>query len=240
MKYLGGKSRISKYLAPFIKEEIHKKEGIFYEPFVGGFNIVPKLLEIGCNIKECYCSDIHNGLINLYLEVLKGWLPPDKIDEWDYIDLKERIGDDPLSVFVSFGCSYAGKEWSSYALDYDLGRNYCLESKNQLINKFKNISKIERMSFSCRDYQSLTDQVYNACIYCDPPYKNTTKYKNKKDFDSHKFYNWCEKIAIQNNCTVLVSEFVNPGWEILWKESRKTNTSLKRNSIKTEYLFKVN
>ena len=37
-------------------------------------------------------------------------------------------------------------------------------------------------------------QFKNACIYCDPPYKQTTKYAVDK-FDYNNFYDWCREVS---------------------------------------------
>ena len=38
--------------------------------------------------------------------------------------------------------------------------------------------------------------IKNAVIYCDPPYRNTTKYSNGIDYE--EFYQWCKNMAKNN------------------------------------------
>lgn len=44
MKYMGGKARIAKHIAPIINEAVKKSNGMLFEPFCGGCNITPILL----------------------------------------------------------------------------------------------------------------------------------------------------------------------------------------------------
>lgn len=69
MKYLGSKNRISKYISPILQQYINDN-GIttYYEPFVGGANIIDKIdcpLRIG--------NDIHPQLIAMFLALQK-WM----------------------------------------------------------------------------------------------------------------------------------------------------------------------
>ena len=44
MKYVGSKNRISKYIAPILQGYIDRNNvEIYYEPFVGGANMVDKI-----------------------------------------------------------------------------------------------------------------------------------------------------------------------------------------------------
>ena len=44
MKYLGSKNRISKYISPILQQYINENRiTTYYEPFVGGANIIDKI-----------------------------------------------------------------------------------------------------------------------------------------------------------------------------------------------------
>ncbi len=80
--------------------------------------------------------------------------------------------DKPLTGFVGIGCSYSGKWFGGYARN-KTGRNYCLNAHNSIL---KQLNEIRDIKFDCKDYKELE---FDGClIYCDPPYKETTKYKN--------------------------------------------------------------
>ena len=56
-------------------------------------------------------------------------------------------------------------------------------------------------------------------IYCDPPYRGTTKYKTE-EFPYDEYYDWCRKMA-QNNI-VLCSEYWMPDdFECIWEKETK-------------------
>lgn len=77
-------------------------------------------------------------------------------------------------------------------------------------------------------------------VYCDPPYKNTLKYKEIEEFDYEYFKWWLKELAVNN--TVLLSEYTNyNNYEILWKKTHYVNLASQRTSKeeRIEYLFKV-
>jgi DNA adenine methylase len=232
MKYLGGKSRLAGKFSNILNDAISRSKGNFYEPFVGGFNIVPHIDKFNGKI---ICSDIHSGLIFLYKSLDGGWLPPDNLsrDLYDQLKVNKRQ-DDALSVFTSFACSFGGKEWGGFANDGKGLRNYCKEGKSNLLKK---LPHIKRCHFKNCSYSDLVIEP-NSVVYCDPPYKNTTGYKTG-DFDSDSFYNWCEQI-VASGSEVFVSEFSAPDhWQVVWEKDRKISVDISNYKTKTDKLFKV-
>ena len=68
MKYVGSKNRISKYIVPILQDCIDKNSiEIYYEPFVGGANLIDKI-----HCKERIGNDIHPQLISMFNELQKG------------------------------------------------------------------------------------------------------------------------------------------------------------------------
>ena len=55
-----------------------------------------------------------------------------------------------------------------------------------------------------------------SIIYCDPPYKGTTK--NYNEFDNDKFWEWVRRMSKQGH-EVYVSEYEAPtDFECIWKK----------------------
>ena len=80
LKYIGSKNRISKYIVPILQQYINENNiSTYYEPFVGGANIIDK---IKCNVKVG--NDIHSQLIAMFLALQNGWNPPEHITEEEY------------------------------------------------------------------------------------------------------------------------------------------------------------
>ena len=213
MQYLGGKAHLAKKFAPILVEALEQRGGRMYEPFVGGFNVVPAL---GGAVKWVHCSDIHPGLITLYCALQDGWRPPTQLSKEEYGALRATNDqDDPLTAFAAFGCSFGGKEWGGYAVG-EAGRNYAQGSGNTLRQSFHSLPNC---IFLTHDYADTNPQ--DCVIYCDPPYVGTTGYKTG-DFDHQLFHRWCEDMSRDND--VFISEFTAPGhWKVVYKIDRKVS-----------------
>jgi DNA adenine methylase len=221
MKYLGGKARLSKRIGEHLDEALMLEKD-FYEPFVGGFNIVQNIHTWG----KKYCSDNNWALITMYKALRKGWVPPTEVSELEYDEARLLPEDDPLKAFIGVACSFGGKWFGGYAR----GRyNYALEGHRTLMQK---APVIKQCFFRHCDYDDITPE--GAVIYCDPPYANTTGYRFK--FDSERFWVWCQLMAKTND--VFVSEYDCPINHELMFEVDQTN-SINESLTMTECLFKV-
>ena len=193
MQYFGGKQRISKQIVEVLNE-YRKDNQPLVEPFVGGCNVISKMSG------ERYCYDINEYLIEMYKAVQNGWTPPAIIteEEYDYIR-NNKDKDKPLTGFVGIGCSYSGKWFGGYARN-KTGRNYCLNAHNSIL---KQLNEIRDIKFDCKDYKELE---FDGClIYCDPPYKDTTKYPIIGEFNTEEFWNVMRNWSKNN--TVIISEY---------------------------------
>lgn len=197
MRYLGGKSKIRKEIAKIINSELCNTES-YFEPFVGGGWI---LQEITC--KNRIASDGNKALITMYKELQKGWMPPDFVSESDYVKYKNTQDEsDPMTAFVGFGCSFAGKWFGGYARSE--GKNcYAKTSKNSLMKQLPLIKDVRFIYGMYEDYEPI-----NHVIYCDPPYADTTQYGAFKGFDSDRFWENMREWSKRN--TVFVSEYKAP------------------------------
>tara|TARA_R110000851_G_C12865520_1_gene544440 strand:- start:1 stop:690 length:690 start_codon:yes stop_codon:yes gene_type:complete len=225
MQYFGGKARISKEIVKVLNE-YRKENQVFVEPFCGGLNIT--CLMDG----DIIANDLNFDLIQMYIAIKSGWIPPEVITEEDYIDAKNGNVSSQLKAFIGIGCSYSGKWFGGYARGAK-GRNYAKNAKNSLAKKFKTIKDVEFINESYNDIICS-----NALIYCDPPYNNTTKYKFG-DFDTEAFWQWCRDMTNKGN-TVIVSEYNAPAdFKCIWSKETKTDIRTKANGKETrvEKLF---
>ena len=227
MQYFGGKQRISKQIVEVLNE-YRKDNQPLVEPFVGGCNIISKMSG------ERYCYDINEYLIEMYKAIQNGWTPPAIIteEEYDYIR-SNKDEDKPLTGFVGIGCSYSGKWFGGYARN-KTDRNYCLNAHNSIL---KQLNEIRDINFSCKDYKEL--EFEDCLIYCDPPYKDTTKYPIIGEFNTEEFWNIMRKWSKKN--TVIISEYEAPDdFECIKEINTKTdirNRSGKREN-RVERLFR--
>lgn len=230
MQYFGGKQRISKQIVEVLNE-YRKGNQPLVEPFVGGCNIISKMSG------ERYCYDINEYLIEMYKAVQNGWTPPAIIteEEYDYIR-NNKDKDKPLTGFVGIGCSYSGKWFGGYARN-KTGRNYCLNAHNSIL---KQLNEIRDIKFDCKDYKELE---FDGClIYCDPPYKDTTKYPIIGEFNTEEFWNVMRNWSKNN--TVIISEYEAPNdfeciKEIHTKTDIRNSDGKRENRVERLFKFKI-
>ena len=237
MKYVGSKARLSKQFAPIIQSYIDgmgDKCNGYWEPFVGGANMIDK---IRCFRKMG--SDTHPYLIALLNHIKETTNDlPDTITEDEYKAV--RVNPDAYADWyvglVGFCASYNGKWWGGYAngVKTKIGtvRNYTDEAIRNLKKQAPNLKEI---AFFCGDY-TRGSNAKGYAIYCDPPYRDTTKYATG-DFDYDKFYAWGKEMAKTN--IVLVSEYWMPedDFECIWSGELRCTLDKNSRSNKVEKLY---
>ena len=228
MIYMGSKNRIAKHILPIMLEQ--RGEMPWVEPFVGGGNMIDKV--DGDRAGYDLNPDAINALI--LIRDSPELIPKDNT-EFTEEDYKNRGQDhDPhVASFASFVYSFGSKHWGGWARN-SKGDDYVRRGYN---NAAKQSPKLKGAKFQCLSYDKIRfDQ--RSVIYCDPPYKGTTKYKG--GFDHKEFWKWCQRKANEGHI-VFVSEYSAPsGTRILWE--KELFSTLRRNdpSQKTsEKLFLV-
>ena len=225
MRYFGGKARIAKPISEYL-QSIRKPNQTYIEPFVGAAWVMSLM---DGNRKA---FDKHPYLISMYQMLQKGWMPPSKISEEEYIHIKNNQDEIPhLAGFVGFGCSFSGKWFGCYARSKD--RNYCSNAYNSVLKKMKTLQDVE---FNNSDYRDLCFK--DSLIYCDPPYQGTTQYgKVVGEFDTAEFWEIMRDWSMNN--TVVISEYQAPDDFIcVWE--KQTNTDIRnKNNIKEQRIEKL-
>lgn len=217
MKYMGSKARHAKELLPIILA--NRKEGQWYvEPFVGGANMIDKVTgnRIG--------ADVHEHLIGMWQAVSQGWNPPSSFEEAHYKDFRENKHkySKELVGYVGFALSYSGKWYGGWRRDGAGKRDYVMESYKNAVNQFPSLRGVD---FVHAPYHEL-EIPPASIIYCDPPYKGTTAYKD--GFDHEPFYDWCRDMHKEGH-TVFVSEYDMPDdFECVWQ--KEVNNSLTKDT----------
>lgn len=219
MQYFGGKFRIASDIAGFINKHIDNRD--YVEPFCGACNVISMVLTNG----KKFAFDINKYLIEMLESVRDGWVPPTKISEEEYRFFKENKEYNPsVTGFVGFACSFAGKWFGGYAKNLR-GDNFAKNGSNSLVKQSNSLLDI---NFKQSDYKELS--FYNCFIYCDPPYKGTTKYSGC-DFDYEEFVEWVKEQSINN--IVIVSEYkcnVPKDAIIVWEKQSKKEIRNKNNN----------
>ena len=239
MQYMGSKNRYSKYIVPIIQNYINENTKGYIEPFVGGANIIDKIdckLKIGCDINE-YLIALLKHIQDDTSDI------PDFIYKEDYEEVKNNQNNYPIWYQGLIGfCSFGNKMWGGYA------RNSSQDTTGERTKSyFKGIKsqapKLKNVMFINKDFQSIpTEKLNNYVIYCDPPYKGTTKYKTDP-FPYDGYYDWCREMSKDN--IVLCSEYQMPeDFECIWEKETTTQINSKREAnndknIRIEKLFRI-
>lgn len=240
MNYVGSKNRLSKELVPIIQSYIDSMSNCngYLEPFVGGANVIDKI-----KCKNKYGSDINKYLIAL-LEKVKNDAAniPKTVTKEEYIKVRNNKDnyEDWYVGLLGFMCSYNSKWFGGYNNNIQTKqgiRNYAEESIRGLI---KQNTALQDITFNCCDFRNI-NEVENFVIYCDIPYKNTTKYATLK-FPYEEFYDWCKEKAKNN--IILISEYAMPNdcFECIWQKNVTTTLNNYRGvandkNNRTEKLF---
>ena len=237
MQYMGSKNKFAKELIPIIQNYITDNTKGYLEPFVGGANVIDK---INCNNK--IGCDIHTELIELlkYVQYNYNKLPLTILEE-EYNNVKNNKDNYPkwyvglVGFCATFGCKYFG----GYARRYSRKNNMPIDVPAGAINNLRkqgpNLKDIKFVNCSFLDLPN--DKIKGYVIYCDPPYRNTTKYSTK-NFPYELFYDWCRELSKNN--IVLVSEYNMPDdFKCIWEKNIKINIGAKNSNkpIRTEKLF---
>lgn len=228
MRYMGGKSRISKQIAEILNSAIDK-DTPFVSLFCGSCAIESK---VQADVK--ILNDKHPYLIAMWQALQNGWMPPDVVTKEEYYRVKANIDENPaLTGFVGFGCSFGGKWWGGLASNKK-GDNYCARAECSLL---KDLPGVQSATFTCLDYRDV-EIPDGAVVYCDPPYSNTTGY-TVGQFDTNEFWNYMRQLS--KRCNVYISEESAPDdFECIW--SKEKVRTLEKNDnvgrVKVEKLFK--
>lgn len=228
MRYLGGKKRLGNYLSPIVKSYL-KHDSIYIEPFVGGLGMFSYMVDIPNLI---IANDIDTELIAFWQMIQLGYIPPKDITKEQYYEYKDNTDKPYERAFVKYFCSFGGKEWGGYARNAK-NYNYAKQASASAL-KEKYAKNIVWYSLP---FQKLPILESSHCVYyLDPPYKNTTKYKKK--FDFNKFDEWVKKLKNIGH-TVIISEYSLPYGEIVWQKEKKVTFHSKKSKNVVEKLYKI-
>ncbi len=207
MRYLGGKSRIAKRIAPHIT---NTGRSHYVEPFVGGLAV---LAEVVHAFDGVVAADVHGDLIDMYRAIQQGWVPPSELSEDEYTRLRGEPPS-PLRTFAGFGASFGGKWWGGYARSPSRpSQNYASQTRNSLLKAKQRgcfAATVEFVHKSVFEFDVPADvDLSDFVIYCDPPYAGTTKYANTGKFDHDAFWTTAKRWSNQG-ALVIISEYTAP------------------------------
>lgn len=236
---MGSKSRISESILPIILNG--RKDGQYYvEPFCGGCNIIDK---VGGNR---IAADSNRYLIAMWKHITQCGIDfPIVIDKELYAHYRDIYHktkllkptlNDAMIGWVGFMGSRNGRffegGYSGHRVkDKGGNRDYIGESIRNIASQ---VDRLKGVCFISCDYKDLTVPPCSI-IYCDPPYKGTTKYTCSIDYD--EFWGWCRE-KVDEGHKVYVSEYNAPDdFECVWKKNLKTAINPWKTIKATDKLF---
>ena len=239
MRYMGSKAKIAKDILPIMLKDI--KDKYFIDLFTGGGNLLQFI-----DSKNIIANDINPYTI-AFLERVKNegvnWLPRNnkEFTEIHYNFIKNNKNKFKKSVLghVGYNLSFGGKWFAGWCRGKNSKgewRDYVDEQYRATIKLYNNM-KNKNIQFINKSYDEVNIP-QNSVVYCDIPYKDTTKYNAVDNFDYNKFYNWCKRVK-NGGVSIYISEYSMPeDFTLIWQKEVKTTLDAKSNSdIRVEKLF---
>ena len=162
---------------------------------------------------------------------------PNEIPYEEYMEVKnnkENYEDWYLGL-IGFLGSFGAKYFGGYARHNKDDFTEQIQ-RGSIKNLKKQYDDLKDVKFECKDFREIKD-IKGYVIYCDPPYKGSTKYSTK-EFPYDEFYDWCREMSKDN--VVLISEYNMPeDFKCIWQKDNKINFDSNRTNAnsKIEKLF---
>ena len=140
-------------------------------------------------------NDIHKELIALLKAIQRGWIPPESIteDEYNAVRLHRENYPDHYVGLVGFCATFGNKWFGGYARGSKPDGSLRDIPNEAIRNLMKQAPLIKNIVLTASDYRDIDmGKFNNALVYCDPPYRGTTKYATE-EFDYEYFYDWVKK-----------------------------------------------
>lgn len=211
MQYQGGKAKSAKKFAPILFQSLQSSNFDYFEPFVGGLNILPQLHGLGFE-GQAWLSDANSALIAIWQAVKNGWEPPDNISKADYENAKLLPDSDPSKAFILIAQSYGGKWAGGYAKNH--------QKQNYTNCAIKGIAKkrkcLHLATFANADFMTIPPRG-GYVLYLDPPYQGTLGYPGANvRFDTAAFLQHALQFK-QAGSHVFISEYDLPIGEVVFE-----------------------
>jgi len=187
-------------------------------------------------------GDTNKSVMLMWKEAQNGWVPPSEvISKEEFLRLKFNGESTAEKGFIGNAYSYSALYFRSYCLPE--GRKKALPNSAKRVSDIALNSVVSKVKFEYGNYSQFSD-LRNFLIYCDPPYENSSGYRNDESkgnyeydkFDNSAFWTWTKKMAEHN--IVFVSEYATPknvDYEIVYSFNDRDNN----HNIRQELLLKI-
>lgn len=237
MRYVGGKTRVSKWVA----EQIAAAKGErthYLEPFVGSGAVFER---VATTFVTSAAGDAHTDLMMMWQALVDGWDPPEHVSRDEYAALK-LAEPSALRGIVGFGASFSGKWFGGYVDSvYDKHHDRMTKPYLQAARRsvLKTAVSMKSSDLRCCGYADWEPDA-NTVVYCDPPYAGTLGYSGTSKFDSAAFFATAAKWADNGALVIISEEQEYSGWRVLAERERKSMLRVadgKPNTVRREVLL---
>lgn len=204
MIYMGGKTRLAKWLIPVIIKD-RKPNQTYAEPFCGGLGSLSEVH--GKRI----AGDINPYLIAMWKGVKENRRRRTKISKAIFDSAKKDFTNGTNENFDDFQigwigsvASFRGRMFKGFGKTDKSGRQYLQEHIRSIRKQAKGLGTVD--FYHCNYWQLPIPK--RSIIYCDPPYSGTDGYLGM-EFDHDKFWEWCRMKSLKGH-QVFVSEYNAP------------------------------
>lgn len=211
IKWSGSKRSQAEKILTFFPKEIDT----YYEPFCGGASVLRRLLDSDIRVKHYICSDLNNGLIDLWNEIINNPLEvssyykklwnelnadDDKQRKKEYFaNIRDRYNKEhnPLDFMFIMRTTTNGmpryNRNGEFNNSFHVTRNGIIpETFEKIIFKWSQLLKQNDVKFIGCSYEDIKP-TENDYMYLDPPYANT-KGMYYGTIDYEKFWDYLRQL----------------------------------------------
>ena len=213
IKWSGSKRSQSSEIIKYFPKEIDT----YYEPFCGGASVLRALLESEIKVNKYVCSDLNNGLIELWNKIkyspnevsdyyeklwyeMNGDVSKDKAYKRSYFEkIRERynIEHNPLDfMFIMRTTTNGMPRYNSngdFNNSFHITRDGIIPDKlRQIIKEWSDLLVSNEVTFITCSYDYIIPQE-NDFVYLDPPYAGT-KGMYFGGFNNERLFEWLRNV----------------------------------------------
>lgn len=208
IKWSGSKRSQAENILAYFPKEIDT----YYEPFCGGASILRRLLSSDIKVNNYICSDINDGLIGLWKEIInhpeqvashykKLWnelnMDDDKKRKREYfVEVRNRYNKERNPLDFMFIMRTTTNGMPRYNRDGEFNNAFHItrnginpNTLEKIIYEWSDLLNINNVKFMSCSYDTIKPKEKNDFVYLDPPYVNS-KGMYYGTIDYEKLWDW--------------------------------------------------